>query len=75
MLKILMAEDDRALCQLFSNVLMKNGYTVKGGSNGKEALDAIDNDYYDLVISDIMMSVIMDTSLCVSFVAVEIQLL
>lgn len=36
---------------------MKNGYTVKCVSNGKEALDAMDNDYYDLIISDIMMPV------------------
>lgn len=55
MLKILIAEDDRELRQLFSHVLMKNGYTVKGVSNGKEALDATDSDYYDLIISDIMM--------------------
>lgn len=57
MLKILIAEDDRELRQLFSHVLMKNGYTVKGVSNGREALDAMDHDYYDLIISDIMMPV------------------
>jgi DNA-binding response OmpR family regulator len=55
MLKILIAEDDRELRQLFSHVLIKNGYTVKGVSNGKEALDAMENDYFDLIISDIMM--------------------
>ncbi|MDD5917285.1 MAG: response regulator transcription factor [Clostridiales bacterium] len=58
MLKVLIAEDDRELRQLFSHVLMKNGYTVKGVSNGKEALDATDSDYYDLIISDIMMPVV-----------------
>ena len=57
MLKILIAEDDRELRQLFSHVLMKNGYSVKGVSNGKEALDAIDRDYFDLIISDIMMPI------------------
>lgn len=57
MLKILIAEDDRELRQLFSHVLIKNGYTVKGVSDGKEALDALDTDYYDLIISDIMMPV------------------
>ena len=57
MLKILIAEDDRELRQLFSHVLLKNGYAVKGVSNGKEALDAIDHDYFDLIISDIMMPV------------------
>ena len=58
MLKILIAEDDRELRQLFSYVLTKNGYAVKGVSNGKEALDAMDNDYFDLVITDIMMPVL-----------------
>jgi DNA-binding response OmpR family regulator len=57
MLKILIAEDDRELRQLFSHVLVKNGYSVTGVSNGEEALDALDCDYYDLIISDIMMPV------------------
>ena len=57
MLKILIAEDDRELRQLFSHVLTKNGYAVKGVSNGNEALDAMDNDYFDLIITDIMMPI------------------
>lgn len=57
MLKILIVEDDRELQQLFSHVLLKNGYTVKGVSNGQEGLDAIDHSYYDLIISDVMMPV------------------
>jgi len=57
MLKILIAEDDRELRQLFSHVLICHGYTVKGVANGQEALDALDADYYDLIISDIMMPV------------------
>lgn len=57
MFKILIAEDDRELRGLFTHVLTKNGYHVRGVSNGKEALDALDADYYDMVISDIMMPV------------------
>lgn len=57
MFKILIAEDDRELRQLFSHILIKNGYVTKGVSNGKEALDELDKDYYDLIISDIMMPV------------------
>ena len=57
MLKILIAEDDRELRRLFAHVLIKNGYTVKEVANGKEALDAIDNEYFDLIISDITMPV------------------
>ena len=55
MLKILIAEDDRELRQLFSHVLTKNGYAVCGVSDGREALEAIASDYFDLIISDIMM--------------------
>ncbi len=55
MLKILIAEDDRELRQLFAHVLRKNGYQVEGVSNGQEALDALDNTYFDLIISDVMM--------------------
>ena len=51
----MIAEDDRELRQLFGHVLIKNGYTVKGVSNGKEALEALNSNYYDLLISDIMM--------------------
>ena len=57
MLKILIVEDDRELRQLFAHVLIKNGYTAEGVSNGREALDAMEKDYFDLIISDIMMPV------------------
>lgn len=57
MFKILIAEDDKSIRQLFQSVLVKNGYNVKGVSNGQEALDALDGEFYDLIISDIMMPV------------------
>ena len=55
MFKILIAEDDRELRQLFEHVLSKNSYSVTGVANGHEALQALDESYYDLIISDIMM--------------------
>ena len=58
MFKVLIAEDDRELRQLFEHVLVKNGYSVKGVANGQEALDALDTGYYDVIISDIMMPVV-----------------
>ena len=57
MLKILIAEDDRELRQLFEHVLVKNGYSVRGVSDGQEALDAMDEEYFNLIISDVMMPV------------------
>ena len=55
MLKILIAEDDRELRRLFAHVLIKNGYAVKEVSDGQEALDALDAEYFDLLLSDVMM--------------------
>jgi len=55
MFKILIAEDDKELLQLFRHVLIKNGYSVTGVKNGAEALDELESGYYDLIISDIMM--------------------
>ncbi|MBO5659443.1 MAG: response regulator transcription factor [Bacteroidaceae bacterium] len=57
MLKILIAEDDRELRQLFSHVLRKHGYTVTGVAHGQQALEAMETDFFDMIISDIMMPV------------------
>ena len=48
MFRILIAEDDRELRQLFSHVLAKHGYSVVGVSNGCEALSEIEAGYFDL---------------------------
>lgn len=55
MFKILIAEDDLELCQMFQRVLIRNGYQVSGVANGREALNFLDREYVDLLISDIMM--------------------
>ena len=49
MFQVLIAEDDRDLRQLFSRVLEKNGYGVEGVANGREALEALENKYFDIV--------------------------
>ncbi len=51
----MIAEDDRELRRLFSRVLTKNGYAVTEVGDGSEALKALENGYFDLLISDIMM--------------------
>ncbi len=57
MTHILVVEDDRDICQLYSKVLTKNGYQVTTAANGQEAMEAIEGNYFDLIISDIMMPV------------------
>ena len=50
MFKILIAEDDRELCQLFHRVLSNNGYQTICVYDGKQALDVLDREYIDLII-------------------------
>lgn len=57
MWNILIAGDDHELRRLFAHVLIKHGYVVKETGNGQEALEALSESYYDLIISDIMMPV------------------
>lgn len=55
MFKILVAEDDTELQQLFCRVLSRNGFTAIGVPDGQAALDALEHEYIDLIVSDIMM--------------------
>ena len=55
MFSILVAEDDEKLRQLFCKILEKNGYRSLPAKDGQEALDILDAEYVDLIISDIMM--------------------
>ena len=55
MFKILVAEDDAELRQLFSRVLTRHGFQPIGAADGVEALQVLERDYIDLIVSDIMM--------------------
>ena len=55
MFKIIIAEDDIELRSLYSKVLRRNGYEVLEAADGKEVLDLIEHNTFDLLISDIMM--------------------
>ena len=55
MFRILIAEDDAALSQLFSRVLVRSGYLPFTAADGQKALDILEREYIDLIISDIMM--------------------
>ena len=55
--KVLLAEDERSLRNIVSNYLTKNGFIVDMASNGNEAVIAVDNNIYDIIILDIMMPI------------------
>lgn len=54
-IKILLAEDDRALNSLTRTALLDAGYNAVSAFDGKQALDEFENQQFDLVISDVMM--------------------
>lgn len=55
MITILVVEDNETLRQLICTVLSKHGYRVLAAEDGQSALDILEAEYIDLVISDIMM--------------------
>lgn len=74
MFHILIVEDDRELRQLFQKVLTQNGYFVKGVENGKAAFAALEKEYADLIISDIMMPVMDGYELVLALREANIQI-
>lgn len=55
MFNILVVEDDESLRTLFCTVLSKNGFDYFEAEDGSAALDILEKQYIDLMISDIMM--------------------
>lgn len=55
MFNILVTEDDKNLRKLISTCLRKNNCNVYEATNGNEALQVLDKEYIDLIISDVMM--------------------
>ncbi|KAF2517163.1 response regulator transcription factor [Flavobacterium foetidum] len=54
-MKIILAEDNDILRKSLSFFLESKGFTVDQFSDGKDALDAIEANHYDLILTDINM--------------------
>jgi len=55
MFTILITEDDKNLQRLMEAVLKREGYRVVKAEDGEEALEVLDKEHVDLLITDIMM--------------------
>ena len=55
MFQILIAEDDAQLRQRFCRVLQRSGFTPIPAADGQEALEILEREVVDLIVSDIMM--------------------
>lgn len=56
-MRILLCEDEASLAKALKIILEKNNYSVDCVYNGKEALEYLRADNYDVVIMDVMMPV------------------
>lgn len=54
-MRLLLAEDEKALSKALVTILERNNYSVDAVSDGQAALDYLEADNYDGVILDIMM--------------------
>ncbi len=64
MIKILIVEDELAMRQGLKDNLEIEGYEVEEAGDGKEGLDKILNNNYNLVILDVMMPVMSGFDVC-----------
>jgi PAS domain S-box-containing protein len=63
-MKILVVDDQKDNRQLLEAFLTEYGHQVVQASNGKEALDQLRNQHFDLVVSDILMPGMDGFQLC-----------
>lgn len=55
MKRILVVDDDDHLRMIMQETLVSSGYSVEVAESGKQALDILNDDSFDLIISDLMM--------------------
>ncbi|HRI27925.1 MAG TPA: response regulator [Chitinophagales bacterium] len=54
-MKIIIVDDDVVMLQAIKTMLSKNGYQVFATTDAQDALDTLEEEEFDLIISDIMM--------------------
>ena len=61
---ILVVDDDPAILRLVCTNLKARGYTVSTAMDGEEALKAVESDFVDLIVLDIMMPRLDGVEVC-----------
>jgi len=62
--RVLVVEDDKALLRGLLDVLVFNGFDVKGVDDGAEGLKAGLEDHFDLILLDVMLPTLDGFSVC-----------
>ena len=53
--RILVVDDEEDIRLLLEEILVKDGYDVVSASDGREAIDALESERFDLVMTDLVM--------------------
>ena len=64
MTRILVVDDEQAICEMLQELLTDEGYAVTTVSNGREALARVGDEHPDLVLTDVMMPIMDGAQLC-----------
>ena len=62
--RVLVVDDDPAILRLLSTNLKARGYEVMTAADGEEALEAVQKDFIDLIVLDIMMPKVDGVQVC-----------
>jgi sigma-B regulation protein RsbU (phosphoserine phosphatase) len=55
MKRILVVDDNPKNIQVVSNILSKENYEIEYAQNGEEAVEIVEEEYFDLILMDVMM--------------------
>jgi DNA-binding response OmpR family regulator len=56
--RVLIVEDEKPLAKVLDNKLRFEGFTTRVVGNGKDAIDALNTEEYDVMLLDMMMPVL-----------------
>ncbi len=62
--KILIVDDEKAIMEYICTSLKREGFEVIGTTNAEEALDLVENELPDLIISDVKMPIMDGVEFC-----------
>ena len=55
MAKILIVDDEKQICEEFSDLLQEEGHEVETALSGAEAIQKVENSSFDLIFLDVLM--------------------
>lgn len=55
MTRVLVVDDEESVCQMLSDVLSDEGYRVETAADGREALEKLEQEHFDVALVDIRM--------------------